>query len=263
MTKSNKIPRSFHTAVASFFLWCVAAGSFAEGEGQSAGLFDVIIPLSSNLDHAEDLDKELGPDAAYQYLNSLPALAPSSEERLMNAQAAYAWKAGHFKEAERLYRALINSSPNNYFNYSNLGNMLLAHTDRIVEAGLFLEKATELAPEHPLMMAQFGSALHRQGNLKKALEVTGKAVHLMENSPQAQELLVAVGPFTGNHDSETWGKIQILARYGELLWESGSEEKASKIWCDALRMDINNRDSNATLSEILSRLGLESKIHCW
>ena len=258
-----KIQRLFHTVVASFFLGCVNAGSFAEGEGQSAGIFDVIIPLSFNLDHAEDLYKEQGPDAAYQYLNSLPALAPSSEERLMSAQASYAWEAGRIEQAEHLLRALINSSPKNYINYSNLGNMLLANTERIVEAGLFLEKATELAPEHPLMMAYFGSALHRQGNLEKALEVTGKAVHLMENSPQSQKLLVAIRPQTGHYDPETWGKIQILASYGELLWESGSEEEASKIWCDALRMDINNRERNATLSEALSRQGLEGKINCW
>ena len=181
----------------------------------------------------------------------------------MSVRVAYAWKAERFEQAEHLFRALINSSPNNYINYSNLGNMLLANTERIVEAGLFLEKATELAPEHPLMMAYFGSALHRQGNLKKALEVTGKAVHLMENSPQSQKLLVGLRPITGDHYPETWGKIQILARYGELLWESGSEEKASKILCDALRMDINNRERNANLSAALSRHGLEGKIHCW
>ena len=265
MTNSNKIKHPFYAVVASFFLWCIAALSFAEEARQPSGLFDAIVPLSINLGYAEYLDEEQGPDAAYRYLSSLTPLASFSKERLTMARAAYAARAGHIKHAEHLYLELIHSTSYveaQYTGYFNLSEMLLHQTNRTVEAGLYLEKAAELAPEHPLILAYFGSALYRQGNLQKALEVTSKAVRLMETSPRSQKMLNTLRPLIDNRDSEKWGQIEILARYGELLWESGSEEKSSKIWCDALRLDLNNQSRNATLSEILSRHEMKNKLAC-
>ncbi len=260
----NKASTLVHAVAVSLFLWCVFAGSFAKEGNQSLGFLEAIIPLSFNLEIAGRLHEEQGPDAAYHYLSSISALSAVSKVNLIMARAAYAAEAGRHKHAEDLYLTLISHSNPEARSvvYANLGSMLLDQTDRTLDAMLYLEKAVELHPGHPRIMSDFGWSLYRQGNLLKALKVTGDAVHLMENSPRAQKLLLNLQSLVVSQDAETSVKVVILTRYGELLWESGSRGEASEIWCDALRLDILNRKRDEMLSETLSRYDLKNRLSC-
>lgn len=201
---------------------------------------DQNIYVDSALDYAESLAEEVGANAAYYYLSSIDLLFNS--EDLMFVQADYAWQAGHYKEAEDLYRALIERNPEEATYYNNLGYLLVRHTDRIVEAGLILEQALEMAPNDPAIMDSFGWALYRQGRLEQALDVISEAVSLMDNNPDPEEFQA---------------RIETMAHYGELLWELGSRQDAVEVWREAWLLDGQDYEDNEVLFETLSRYSQE------
>lgn len=205
--------------------------SYDEVEEQEDSYIDRV------LGRAEYLEDEYDARAAYLYLSSIDLFLDS--ELLMLVQADYAKEAGLYEAAENLYRSLIERDPENADYYNYLGYMLVEHTDRLVEAGLVLEKALELAPEDPLIMDSLGWALYHSGRPEEALELIGQALELMD----VMEI------------EDEQARIETMAHYGEILWELGYTEKAVDVWYEAWRLDYY--DENEALFTTLSRYSQE------
>lgn len=192
----------------------------------------------------EDWAEQRGSSAAYYYLSSIDLLFDS--EALMLAQAYYAEEAGLYDEAEALYRSLIDKNPEEALYYNNLGYLLASHTDRIVEAGLILEQALELSPNDPFILDSFGWALYQQGRWGQALQMIEKSVRLMASSSDPAQLQA---------------RIEGMAHYGELLWETGDRQEAVEVWREAWLLD--DYTENEVLFNTLSRYSEEYRASFW
>ncbi len=83
-----------------------------------------------------------------------------------------------------------------------------------------------LAPDDPYIADSLGWVKYRRGDLPAAADILRKA---WAAAPQAE----------------------IGAHLGEVLWQSGKQDDARKVWTDAAKLDIND----ATLRETLRRFG--------
>ena len=196
--------------------------------------------IASILRHANYLYKEVGARWAYEYLSSLDLLFNS--EDLLRSQAYYAVQAEDWVAAEDLYRTLIKNDPENPVYQHYLGYLLVEYTERVVEGGLFLQEALELAPDDPEILASLGWAMYRQGRLNEAQSTIGRAVRMMEldwenNNKQAE--------------------INAKAHYGEVLWELGHYSDAVDVWQDAWLLD--DYDESGLLFRTMSRYSKEHR----
>ena len=127
--------------------------------------------------------------------------------RRMNYQyAIVAQGEGDVDLAERLLVEIITLDANNAAALNALGFMLLEHTERLIEASAYIEKAHELRPDDAAIIDSLGWLNFRKGNFKEAAVLLFSAYqktedpeiasHLIEvlvsqgETKQAQELLV-------------------------------------------------------------------------
>ncbi|AMP74673.1 tetratricopeptide repeat protein [Ralstonia solanacearum] len=133
---------------------------------------------------------------------------------------------GHYDNMETLLRKVIDLRPGQAIGYNALGYSLADRNTRLQEAQELLEKAVSLAPDDPYIADSLGWVKYRRGDLPAATDILRKA---WAAAPQAE----------------------IGAHLGEVLWQSGKQDDARKVWTDAAKLDIND----ATLRETLRRFG--------
>jgi tetratricopeptide (TPR) repeat protein len=104
------------------------------------------------------------------------------------AQATVAHKAGRSKDAEALYRALIDQEPNHAGAYHNLG-VILAQHGQIAEALPLLERALHIAPVNGVFAASCARALLASGRPDEALPILEKAKRWGGSTPALEQLL--------------------------------------------------------------------------
>lgn len=196
--------------------------------------------IASILRRADYLSEEAGARWAYEYLSSLDLLFNS--EDLLRAQAYYAWQAEDWIAAEDLYRTLIKNDPENPTYQHYLGYLLVEHTERVVEGGLFLQEALELDPENPEILASLGWAMYRQGRLNEAQSTISRAVRMMELDWE---------------NNNKRAEITAKAHYGEVLWELGHYSDAVDVWQDAWLLD--DYDESGLLFQTMSRYSKEHR----
>lgn len=126
---------------------------------------------------------------------------------------------------ETSLRKLIELRPDYAHAYNALGYTFADRNMRLDEALELIEKANELRPDDPHIIDSLGWVMYRLGNLPRAIELLRRAYAL---SPE----------------------IDIAVHLGEVLWKSGHDEEARKIWRDAHRRE----PGNAVLRETLARL---------
>ena len=113
------------------------------------------------------------------------ATAPAAGPVSPQAQRAFddatrALRAGRTDEAERGFRALVQSNPELGGPHANLG-IIHRQAGRLPDAVAALEAAVRLSPKQPVYLNQLGVALRAAGQFDKAREAYDKAIALDPN----------------------------------------------------------------------------------
>jgi tetratricopeptide (TPR) repeat protein len=165
---------------------------------------------------------------AHALLDGQLAHQPDQPE-LLYETALLAEKLNRFDVMERHLRKLIHIKPDDAHAYNALGYTLADRNLRLDEAAVLIDKGLALAPENPFILDSKGWLLFRRGAHGEALEVLRKA-------------------YTLRPDAE------IAAHLGEVLWMSGQQGEARKLWSEALKSHPESKQ----ITEAMSRLGAQA-----
>ena len=134
---------------------------------------------------------------------------------LLYARALQGEKMGDIGILERDLRKVLEQEPDHAQALNALGYTLADETTRYEEAFELISKAYELMPDSAAILDSMGWVHYRRGNLDKAIEYLEKAA-------------------AADDDGE------IAAHLGEVYWVKGWQDKAMKVWMDALQRDPEN-----------------------
>lgn len=90
-------------------------------------------------------------------------------------EAVRALRAGRSADAERGFRALVQSDPELGGPHANLG-LMLRQAGRLDEAAAALERAVQLSPRQPVYLNQLGITYRQQGKFQKSREAYEQAL---------------------------------------------------------------------------------------
>ena len=144
---------------------------------------------------------------------------------LMYEQAMMAEKLGRLEEMELLLRNVIATKPDHHHAYNALGYSLAERNLRLDEAKALIAKALSFVPSDPFILDSMAWVEYRLGNHAEALRLLGQS-------------------YAARPDAE------IAAHLGEVLWVSGHQGQARKIWNEGLARDPKNE----ALLETIKRL---------
>ena len=113
-------------------------------------------------------------------------------------------------------RAILRMEPNNAAALNALGYTLADRTDRYQEAMSLISRAVALSPEDPFYLDSLGWVHYRLGNMSEAEHYLQQA-YKIQNDPE------------------------FAAHLGEVLWQSGKQSAAKKIWKQGLEKDAKNK----------------------
>jgi tetratricopeptide (TPR) repeat protein len=148
---------------------------------------------------------------------------------LIYEQAMMSEKLGRFEEMEALLRRVIELKPDYHHAYNALGYSFADRNVRLPEAKELIERALKLAPGEPFIVDSLGWVEFRLGNL-------GEATKLLRQA------------HTGRPDAE------IAAHLGEVLWASGDQAEARRVWQEAVKRDPRNEALRETLDRLKVKL---------
>jgi tetratricopeptide (TPR) repeat protein len=144
---------------------------------------------------------------------------------LLYEQAMMSEKLGRFEEMEAQLRRVIELKPDHHHAYNALGYSFADRNLRLPEAKQLIERALKLAPGEPFIVDSLGWVEFRLGNLPEAARLLRQA-------------------HAGRPDAE------IAAHLGEVLWASGAQDEARRVFADAAQRE----PANEALREALTRL---------
>jgi tetratricopeptide (TPR) repeat protein len=143
--------------------------------------------------------------------------------------AMMAEKLGRLDEMEQQLRRVMTLKPTQQHAYNALGYSLADRNLRLAEARTLIQRAIELAPPgDPFITDSLGWVEYRLGNRAEALRLLKQAY--------------ATRPDT-----------EIAAHLGEVLWATGEQDEARRIWREARERDA----ANEVLTETLARLRVQ------
>ncbi len=121
-----------------------------------------------------------------------PMLNPATAISLAQQHA----RAGNHAEAERIYRQLLQNSPNNAVAWHNLGMAcyLQKRPDEAIEA---LQKAIEIRGDYVEAINNLGAVLSAQNRVDEAVQVFRKAI---EQKPRWVEPMMNIGNTLRNNN---------------------------------------------------------------
>ena len=153
-------------------------------------------------------------EAAHQVLTKANTRFPADAD-LIYEQAMMSEKLGRMDEMEQLLRRVMEIKPEHYHAYNALGYSLAERNERLPEAKTLIAKALEYAPSEPFIVDSLGWVEYRLGNHAEALRLLRQAY---QSRPDAE----------------------IAAHLGEVLWVSGQQEEARKVWGEGAKRDPKN-----------------------
>lgn len=137
-------------------------------------------------------------------------------------------RQGKSQEFETLMNRVIELDPDNANAYNSLGYTYADQGRHLDKAQDLLERALDLEPDNPYILDSVGWYLYRVKDYEAALEYLRRSY---EKLPAAD----------------------VAAHLGEVLWISGHQDEARRIWRTGLKQDAEN----STLHETLQRLGVK------
>lgn len=190
---------------------------------------------------ADDADARAGLLAEAQllrehrdYAGAFAALQAASERfkddtDLIYEQAMMSEKLGRVDEMEALLRRVIALKPEHHHAYNALGYSLADRNVRLPEAKELIERALKLAPGESFIIDSLGWVEFRLGNLPEAARLLRQA---HASRPDAE----------------------IAAHLGEVLWLSGAQDEARRVFSDAARREPGNEALRETLTRLKVKL---------
>ena len=159
--------------------------------------------------------------AAFDVLGRALEKMPNYPDLLYD-HAMAAEKVNRIDVMEGNLRKLIEIRPDHAHAYNALGYTLADRNQRIEEAHRLIETALKLAPDDPFILDSMGWVLHRMGRSKEGLGFLQRAFKMRPDP-------------------------EIAAHVGELLWATGQQGEALKIWRDALKEHPTNEVLQSTI----------------
>jgi tetratricopeptide (TPR) repeat protein len=129
---------------------------------------------------------------------------------LLYARALVAERLDKRDIFERDLLKVISLQPDNAYALNAMGYFLVDRDERLDEAEEYLTRALELLPDDPAVIDSVGWLYYRQMRYDESLQMLRRAYALFPDP-------------------------EIAAHLGEVLWVSGDQESASKVWEEALR----------------------------
>ncbi len=149
--------------------------------------------------------------------------------RILYARAMMYTKLDHIDAAEKDLKHIISLSPKNAAALNALGYTLVDKTDRIEEAYGYIVRAYDLTPTDPAVLDSLGWAEYKRGNIQKALVKLKEAMKLMPDH-------------------------EIAAHLGEVLWVTGNQEEAKKVWKEGFGLKPNSNILHNTIHRLDAKL---------
>ncbi len=160
---------------------------------------------------------------AFDVLGRAVEANPNSTELLYD-YAMVAEKIDRIEVLETSLRKVIQIKPDHAHAYNALGYTLADRNQRLQESYTLIEQALKLAPEDPFIIDSMGWVLYRMNQNDAALTFLKRAYELRADA-------------------------EIAAHYGEVLWVSGQQEEARKVWSGALKQSPANELLLATVKK--------------
>jgi Tfp pilus assembly protein PilF len=165
-------------------------------------------------------------DQAFHMLDEAIEQLPGSVP-ILYTRALLAAELGWVDIAERDLREIIARQPENAAALNALGYTLADQTERYDEAEALIRQAYILQPQEASIIDSMGWVLFRQGRHAEAEEFLRRAWEIDKNP-------------------------EIGAHLGEVLWVSGKQDEAVRVWREAQAVD----SQNTVLLETLERLNI-------
>jgi tetratricopeptide (TPR) repeat protein len=171
---------------------------------------------------------------ARDWKSAFDVLAVANEKFPGNADLIYeqsmmAEKIGRLDEMEALLKRVIALKPEYHHAYNALGYSLAERNVRLDEARDLIVKALSLAPAEPFIVDSMGWVEYRLGNKAEALRLLRQA-------------------YAARPDPE------IAAHLGEVLWISGEQDEARRVWREGTQRDPKNEALRETMARLEARL---------
>ncbi|MDR7333670.1 tetratricopeptide repeat protein [Roseateles asaccharophilus] len=144
---------------------------------------------------------------------------------LIYEQAMMSEKLGRFAEMEALLRRVIQIKPDHHHAYNALGYSFADRNVRLPEAKQLIEQALKLAPGEAFIVDSLGWVEFRLGNLPEATRLLRQA-------------------YAGRPDAE------ISAHLGEVLWVSGAQDEARRVFAEAKQREPDNEALRETMQRL-------------
>ena len=160
------------------------------------------------------LRKEARYKAAVDVYSTALDIVPGNTD-LLYARAMVAERIGRLDILESDIRNILKTEPNNAHALNALGFTLADQTDRYQEAYGYLKRAIDIRPDDPAIIDSFGWVNYRLGRYEEAVRLLRRALSRLDDN-------------------------EIAAHLGEVLWVSGEQEEARKVWLRALKKSPND-----------------------
>ncbi|MFV1997076.1 MAG: tetratricopeptide repeat protein [Acidiferrobacterales bacterium] len=143
---------------------------------------------------------------------------------LLYARALVAEKLDNIALHERDLRLVLKLDPKNAHALNALGYTLADRTDRHQEALALIKQALELRPNDPFILDSMGWVHYRLGNSDDAVRFLRRALDIRADA-------------------------EISAHLGEVLWTSGKQRQATRVWERALEKNPDNEVLNNAIKK--------------
>lgn len=161
---------------------------------------------------------------AYELLLSGVRQDPD-DTTLMYELAMVAERLQRFDDMEALLRRVMALKPEDHHAHNALGYSLADRNIRLGEAQGLVQKAAALAPHDPFILDSLGWVEYRMGRREAALR-------LLRQSHLARP------------------HVEVAAHLGELLWVTGEQDEALRIWREGRRREADNEVLHETLARL-------------
>ncbi len=182
-------------------------------------LFDQLIMVEAQL-----LADRGFQDQVFDFLDATLAADPDNTDFLY-FRAMTGQQFGDLSILERDLRRVIELEPDNAAALNALGYTLTDQTDRHEEALELINKALAIKPNEAAFIDSLGWVQYRLRNYEESLVHLRRALDLFPND-------------------------EVAAHLGEVLWVTGREEEADKVWAEALE----RKPESEILREVIQRL---------
>ncbi len=135
-------------------------------------------------------------------------------------------QSGHVPESVKALQQILEKRPDDPAMLNALGYTMADHSLELPHAESLIRRALTVMPDSPAALDSLGWVRFRSGDLTGASTTLARAYSL-------------------GHDGE------IAAHWGEVLWVSGQQSEARKVWAAALARDPDSKPLKATIKRLL------------